>query len=132
MSDRTSHIFEGAGSTLQTTYTAAATTAVTSGYSCAEYDRINVYMTVSAIVSAGVVNCSIEYSHDGTNWFILYAPDPSVAAFGKWEQYKATPIGAAQGYYFSLPTAGAFFRVRVTYVSGTSVTISSATIEGKS
>jgi hypothetical protein len=132
MSDRTSHIFEGAGSTLQTTYTAAATTAVTSGYSCAEYDRINVYMTVSAIVSAGVVAASIEYSHDGTNWFLLYMPDGLTSDFGKWGQYKATPLGTAQGYFLSFPTAGAFFRVRVTYVSGTSVTISSATIEGKS
>lgn len=132
MSDRTSHIFTGLGATLQTAYTAAETTAVTSGEVCAEYDRINVYLNVSAISGTGIAKASIEYSHDGTNFFKYYQPDGIASDFGKWVEYSVFPIGIAQGYYLVFPCAGKYFRVRVTYVSGTSVTIDAVTIEGKS
>lgn len=130
--DRTSHIFAGLGSTLQTTYTATVTTAVTSGQACAEYERINVYMNIATIVSSGIVKASIEYSHDGTNWFKPYDIDPTVASFATSVLSYYQGIGTAQGYYLVFPLAGAYFRVRVTYVSGTSVAIDAVTIEGKS
>ena len=126
--DRTSRIFTGIGTSLVTTYNATTDTVTTDGYLCSKYDRINVYVSASALVSTGIVAVEMQYSADGTNYFPLYILDQADAGFTK----VAGTISAIGDYYFSFPTAGKYFRVMIRYVSGTSVTIDAITIEGKS
>ena len=129
MSDRTSHIFDGIATGLVTTYTTGIT-ATTSGFDCAVYDRINVYLTVSTINSAGVAAIYCDFSHDGSNWF---RPQQltAVGATSHTDSGFAT-IDEAIGYFLVFPNAGKYFRLRMAYVSGTSVIVSACTVEGKS
>jgi hypothetical protein len=129
MSDRTSHTFDGAGSALVTTYSTGVS-ATSDGYACESYDRINVYLTVSQINSAGIANIYCDFSHDGTNWF----RPQQLTAVGATTHIDAgfTAIDEAIGYYLVFPNAGKFFRLRMAYVSGTSVVVSAVTVEGKS
>lgn len=129
MSDRTSHIFDGAGASLVTTYSSGVS-ATSSGLACESYDRINVYLTVSTINGSGVASIYCDFSHDGSNWF----RPQQLTAVGATTHVDAgfTAIDEAIGYYFVFPNAGKFFRLRMVYVSGTSVVVSAVTVEGKS
>lgn len=132
MSDRNSHIYDGLGATLVDTYTISNTSNSTSGMLCSEYSRLNVYLNVSAVSLSGIVKVSIEHSYDGDNWFKGYGDiltthwDGSTVYISEYEN-----IGTVQGYYMVFPNAGKYFRVVVTYISGTSLTIDSCTIEAK-
>ena len=128
MSDKTSHIYEGLGTALEIAYTASVTSATTSGVNCEVYDHIILYFNVSAVSGAGNVDVFVEFSDDGTNFYI-----PQVTIDGSSTKvYKYYAVSATGAYHWVCPGAGKFFRVRVAYVSGTSLTINRFHIEAKS
>jgi hypothetical protein len=126
MSDRTSEVFEAAASTLVATYSTGISK-TTDGYLCESYDRILVYLSVSAVTSAGIVDVKILYSPDGTDYYTLTEWLSATTNSGRTYRLSATG-----DYALTFPAAGKFFKVNVAYVSGTSLVIDVAGIEAKS
>lgn len=127
MADRTSHVFEGAGSALVTTYTAAAT-AVTAALPTGPYDKLLVYLSVSGLAGSGKASMTLESSLDGDSWFTQKTITSSTAA----STINGVLIDATGDHAFTFSNVGSFCRVKIEYVSGTSVTVDLCHIEAKS
>jgi hypothetical protein len=125
--ERSSIIQSGVASTLVATYTTTANTQSSSGFDCSQYDRINVYITSGSRTSSGIISVTVDYSDDsGTTWHPLYYLSSGTTTAYTYQ------INADGNWYFSFPTAGDFARVRVAWVSGTSIAITKCTVEVKS
>lgn len=126
MSDRTSHVFEGAGAALVKSYTSSVT-GETSGFSCQSYERINIYLTTANLVSGGKITLYCDYSHDGETWFPKY-----VFTSGGTPTADTKVLDSAGSFYTTFDSSGAFFRIRAAHTNGTSLDITSFIIEAKS
>lgn len=128
MSESISHVYDGIGTPLLATYS-SGTENVTSSYDCSEYSRIIVYVSTSDVTGSGIVSVYVDYSFDGTNFYIPYIVDPATGLAVAVNQKTPT---TAQACKFDFPNAGKFFRVRIKYASGTSVIVTGVAVEGKS
>ena len=130
MADRTSHYFEGAGASLAVTY--AATGGSTSAYSSTlptdAYDKVIVYLSVSAIVSSGKCTIVLEGSADGDNWFA----QRTISTTGSASTATGCLLDSTGDKMFVFESVGAFSRILITYSSGTSLTVDLCHIEAKS
>jgi hypothetical protein len=124
--ERSSIPFDGIGASLLATYTTTANTLSSSGFDCSQYERINCYMTSASRASAGIVKVCCDYSDDNATWHPLYYLSSGTTTLMSYQ------IDADQSWFFSFPTAGRYARIRVVWVSGTSIAISKADIEAKS
>lgn len=120
MSDRTSKIFNGSGTSLVRTYT-DATEVPSALLDTHAYDRLIVYWTCSATDGGGLF--SIEVSPDGETWHTC--PDEPAAS-------GQSVNGTYSKVWMPETKPGAFARITFHKTSGTTLTLSAVTIEGKS
>lgn len=128
MSDRTSKVFDGITKDLLATYASGVENA-TGGYNCEEYERINVYVGTSDVLSSGIVSVYVDFSHDNSTFYVPMIVDPSTGLATAVNQKTATTAG---NFMFSFPNAGKFFRVRIKYAAGVSVVVTGVAVEAKS
>ncbi len=117
MADRTSQLFPAIASDLIKTYTTGSENS--SGQLCQAYDRIIVYVTTANVVSSGIVAIDVQWSDDGTTF---YTKTPTTAV----------QLSVAGNYKLDFGSAGKYFRVKASWVSGTSIDITAISVEGKS
>ncbi|MCK9569424.1 hypothetical protein M0R72_10840 [Candidatus Pacearchaeota archaeon] len=126
--DRSSHVYDGIGSTLVKTYTSAASDVSTGGYDCSAYQTIIIHVSVSALVSSGIIDLSIDLSSDNTAFSPMYLWNDADETF-KICKMRLTATG---DYALVFPACASYFRITAAYVSGTSLTIDVLTVEAKS
>ncbi len=106
--------FEGIGTSLEALYN-ATDTLTTSAFNCKSYSVLTAFVSVSAVVSSGRVKFAFEGSPDNSFWY-----DTGTNA----------TLMQAGDTLFHLTNAPLFFRLKATYVSGTSITVDKVQIIG--
>lgn len=124
--ERKSELFEGFSS-LERTYTTGIT-ASSDLYYCGSYDRIIVYVDVTTVTTSGIVAVYCDFSPDGSNSYRSEIYEPSQQEGGMEPAYRLT---AVRKYALHFPNAGKHFRIRIEYVSGTSLVIGTVSAEAK-
>lgn len=125
--DAAYHLYDNMGTTLEKSYTGSGSTTQTGGYDCSAYRTLFINVSVSAVTTCQCI-LSIEMSPDGENYFPLYIWSDTSNSF---KQIKFT-LESTGDYCFHVPIAGNYFRVKVAYSSGTSLTIDDCQIGAKS
>lgn len=127
--DRTSHVFDSAGSALAVTYTATTNASATTGSLATEvYDKLIVYISVSAIVSSGKAALTLECSADGDNWFT----QKGMTTSGTSSTTNGVLLDSTGDKMFVFENIGKFSRINVAHTGGTSITVDLCHIEAKS
>jgi hypothetical protein len=114
--DRSYHSF-GSFTTLEA---ACSTSVLTSdAYDVGSYYSLRVFVTTAAPTDTAVISVDCQFSPDGTNWYTESAHTMTIIVAGKTETW----------YYSAVAK---WFRIKISRVSGRSVTITKVFAEAKS